>query len=300
MAMSGFMGRHIPGKGRGLIAARALSRGELILAESPLLVQPPSYTNATILRALSALSDAQQRDYFSLANAHKGVHPPPLGVFKTNALPCGDHDITTGTAAGSGAVFVLGSRFNSSCDPNVNNYWNEGQGKITFWAVRDIAEGEELLISYGEHFAGRDARRARLKMQFGFVCECTACSRTDEDLKASDERRVTIGNLYNEIGQYGAVPAVGIRKVKEAIRLLAEEGLLDTRGASFYYDGFQFCASVSDTKNAKAWATKAWEGYCAVRGPDSTDAKNMKKYVQNPRAHGAFGLLTKKTLSGPE
>lgn len=205
--------KDIPGKGRGLVAARALSRGELILAESPLLVQPPSYTNATILRALSALSDAQQRDYFNLANAHKGVHPPPLGVFKTNALPCGDHDITTGSAAGSGAVFVLGSRFNSSCDPNVNNYWNEGQGKITFWAVRDIAEGEELLISYGEHFAGRDSRRARLKMQFAFMCECTACSRAGEDLKTSDERRVTIGNLYNEIGQYGAVPAVGIRKV---------------------------------------------------------------------------------------
>lgn len=205
--------KDIPGKGRGLVAARALSRGELILAEPPLLVQPPSYTNATILRALSTLSAAQQRDYFNLANAHKGVHPPPLGVFKTNALPCGDHDITTGTAAGSGAVFVLGSRFNSSCDPNVNNYWDDGQKKITFWAVRDTAEGEELLISYGEHFAGRDARRARLKMQFGFVCECTACSRTGEDLKASDERRVTIGNLYNEIGQYGAVPAVGIRKV---------------------------------------------------------------------------------------
>lgn len=108
--------------------------------------------------------------------------------------------------------------------------------------------------------------------------------------------------------------------MKEVIRLLAEEGLLDSRGASFYYDGFQFCAcksashlslrilltrmflcaAVSDTKNAKAWATKAWEGYCVVRGPDSTDAKNMKKYVQNPRAHRAFGLLSKKTLSGPE
>lgn len=60
------------------------------------------------------------------------------------------------------------------------------------------------------------------------------------------------------------------------------------------------CAAVSDTKNAKAWATKAWEGYCAVRGPDSTDAKNMKKFVQSPRAHRAFGLLSKKTLSGPE
>ncbi|KAI0821910.1 hypothetical protein BC628DRAFT_787643 [Trametes gibbosa] len=171
----------IRGKGQGLVASRAITRGELVLAEAPLIVQGRSFTNDTILLALSTLTEAQQREYFSLANAHKGVHPPPLGVFKTNAFPCGDHSLSTDTVAGSGAVFLLGSRFNSSCTPNVNNYWNSEREQITFWAVRDIAEGEELLISYAEQFVGRDKRRELLKTRFGFECVCVACGATGEE-----------------------------------------------------------------------------------------------------------------------
>ncbi|KAH9852355.1 SET domain-containing protein [Lenzites betulinus] len=299
MARLLYISHHSNRKGQGLVASRAISRGELILAESPLIVQGQLYTNDTILTALAALSKAQQREYFALANAHPGVHPPPLGVFKTNVLPCGDHNALTGASASIGAVFALGSRFNSSCTSNVNNYWPAEREQITFWAVRDIPEGEELLISYSEQFAGRDERRAWLKSRFGFQCACVACSRTGAELRASDERRQAIARLYDEIGRCGHVPAVGIRKVKEAISLLAEEDLLDGRGASFYYDAFQFCASVSDVKNAKLWATEAWKGFSAVRGPDSPDAKKAKRYMSKPSRHKAFGMLPKQTLSGP-
>ncbi|KAI0355862.1 SET domain-containing protein [Trametes cingulata] len=290
----------VPGKGKGLIAARAISRGELVLAERPLLTQERGFDNSTILKALAQLSDAQQREYFSLANAWKGVHPPPLGVFKTNALPCGDHEAGSATMADRAAVFALGSRFNSSCEPNVSNYWDESRREIAFWAVRDIMEGEELLISYGEHFATRSERRARLKERFHFDCECVACALPEEEVKASDDRRVEIRELYDEIAQCGRRPALGVNKVKQALKVLEQEGLLGPRGPSFYYDGFQFCACVADATNAKAWAQKAWEGFCATRGPNSPDALKMQKYKKNPRAHPAFGLLGRQTLVGPD
>ena len=53
-------------------------------------------------------------------------------------------------------------------------------------------------------------------------------------------------------------------------------------------------------RNAKAWATKAWEGYCAERGTKSPDAVKMATYMQDPRAHLAFGLLPKRSLVGPD
>ncbi|CDO71130.1 hypothetical protein BN946_scf184844.g134 [Trametes cinnabarina] len=292
----------VPGKGKGLVASRAISRGELILSEAPLIQQDRSYSNASILRALAPVSEQQQREYFSLANAHKGNRsiPPPLGIFKTNALPCGDHSVLEGSAATHAAVFVLGSRFNSSCEPNVNNYWDANLQKITFWATRDIAIGEELCISYGECLASREARRSRLKRLFGFDCTCVACSRTGEDLTKSDERRLEIARLYEEIGQCGGAPAAGVRMVKRALRLLEEEGLLGLSTAGLYYDAFQFCVSVADSKNAKAWASKAWDTYCAMRGPDSEAAKKMHKYLKDPRAHLAFGLYPRQKLSGPD
>ncbi|KAH9888099.1 hypothetical protein C8Q73DRAFT_794515 [Cubamyces lactineus] len=289
-------------RGKGLIAARTISRGELVLAEAPLVRQNSPLSNDTVLSALSTLSEIQQREYFSLANAWKGTPqvPPPLGIFKTNAFPCGDHDdLVVGTLAEGGAVFALGSRFNLSCSPNVNNYWNDQLGKVTFWAVRDIVEGEELTICYMNPLAPRAARQSRLKARFKFDCACSACSLSGEAAGESDERRSTIARLYEEVGRCGHIPATGLRKVKQALKLLEEEGL-DVMASSFYYDGFQFCASVHDAKNAKAWAKKAWESYCATRGPDSTDAKKTQKYQNNPRAHAAFGLLGRQKLSSPD
>ncbi|KAI0628550.1 SET domain-containing protein [Trametes polyzona] len=298
MSVDAYILQSIPGKGKGLVASRAILRGELILADSPLFTQDLSYSNNSILDVVSGLSDAQQRGYIELTNAHRGVLPPALGTFKTNALPCGDHD--SSTVVRRGALCLIGSRFNSSCEPNVNHYWSEEQQKVTFWALRDIAEGEELLIAYCELFADRSARRARLRKLFRFECACVACSRTGSELQASDERRTTLAQLYREIGMCGGTPAAGIRKVKEAIRLLSEERLLGISEASFCYDGFQFCATVSDARNAKLWATKAWEGHCAYRGPTSHHAEKLKRYMKSPCRHPSFGLLPQQVLSGPE
>lgn len=203
----------IAGKGQGIVAARPITKGELVLSEAPLFQQTRAIHNETILKALINLSDADQRRYFSLANTWTGIHPPPLGIFKTNCLPCGDHEQDQGVQAGTAAIFLLGSRFNSSCEPNINNYWNEEQGKITFWATRDVEEGEELCICYANPLANRAARRARLQSSFHFECECVACAREGDELRASDERRVTISRLYEEIAGCGSSPSVGVRKV---------------------------------------------------------------------------------------
>ncbi|PCH35097.1 hypothetical protein WOLCODRAFT_155769 [Wolfiporia cocos MD-104 SS10] len=300
MSKEPFMIQDIPGKGRGMIATRSISSGEMVLAEAPLFIQTGLPTNATVLASVSALNKAQQREFFSLANCHRGKLPPALGIFQTNALPCGFNDRISMAVATEGAIFLKGSMFNSSCLPNVNNYWVESEGKITFRAIRDISSGEELYISYCSCLADRETRQVELKNRFGFECNCTACSLSGEERKASDTRRSSVAKLHSEIGACGAQPSLGLRKVKLALRYLNEEGLLESHGDSYYYDGFQFYTSSSDINSAKAWAKKAWELACRNKGPDSEEARRFDVFVQNPRAHPSFGLLTRQKLSGPE
>ncbi|TBU60116.1 SET domain-containing protein [Dichomitus squalens] len=294
-----FSMQDIPGKGKGLIATRPIAQGELILAEKPLFFQSLRHSNATVLAALTSLSDADQRRYFSLANAWKGIHPPPIGIFITNALPCGENDAGKGVNAPKAGIFLDGSRFNSSCQPNVNNYWNEDLQKITFWATSDIASGEELCMCYGDTFKTREDRRRQLQSSFRFVCQCVACSKEGEALRASDERRAAIARLYDEIEASGNIPSLGVREVKMALRLLAEENLLE-RSVSFCIDAIQFCVSVSDIKNAKAWAKKALEVSILTTGPNSKEVKTMTALMEDVRQHRSFGLLPRAKLSGPE
>ncbi|PIL23116.1 transcription factor [Ganoderma sinense ZZ0214-1] len=295
-----FAVQDVPGKGKGIVATRSVAQGELVLAEAALFTQILSRSNATVLAALARLSGADQRQYFSLANARKGRVPPPIGIFETNALPCGDNDVSRGAAASSAGIFLLGSRFNSSCRPNVNNYWDERMQKITFWATRAIAPGEELCISYMSVLAVREERRRVLQAAFGFECRCVACSRDGAELRASDERRVAIARLYDEVGACQNNPAVGVRKVKTALRLLAEEGLLPHIGLPLYQSAFQFCVSVADVKNAKAWIKKTWEAYCISVGPESEDTLELAVFMEDVRKHPAFDQLPRRTLTGPE
>lgn len=203
----------IDGKGVGAIATRPIKFGELVLSEQPLFAQSllPIARLPTIMRNLAAKSELEKRQYLELANCHVGTKHPLLGIFDTNALPCG----STGGAntASEGAIFLEACRFNSSCVPNVNNSWNNASRVIEFWALRDIDEGEELCICYTKELQSRGARRNALRSKFGFFCHCAACSLSAEGVEASDNRRAILVRLLDEIGECGNRPAVGLKKV---------------------------------------------------------------------------------------
>lgn len=52
----------------------------------------------------------------------------------------------------------------------------------------------------------------------GFECHCEACGVSGEEseklVAESDERRVTIARMYDEIGDCGNEPTLGMRKVR--------------------------------------------------------------------------------------
>lgn len=136
-----------------------------------------------------------------------------MGIYHTNALPCGftGPDADAGERADKGGLFILGSRFNSSCRPNVNNHWDSDLQQIVFRSVRDIEKGEELCISYGNYLARRDLRREELKRNFGFDCMCEVCSLEGAELEESERRKEHICEIWDQLPNPD--PVVGIRQV---------------------------------------------------------------------------------------
>jgi len=289
-----FCVQDVPFKGKGLVAVRSIKRGELLMAERPLLLLPTPLTNSAALVALSRCSRDEQRHFFSLSNSYKERLLPALGILESNALylPSG------GTGQEEAGMFLLASRFNSSCSPNVSKCWDPALRAMFFRTVRDVEEGEELCFNYCDVLGTREQRREDVVEERNFECRCEICELNEEQSKASDDRRSTIARLFDEVASCGKEPTLGMRKIRKALRLLREERLIHFE-ASFCYDAFQFCVMVSDFANAKAWIRKAWEVSCGTSGPDSDVARTFKMLWANPRSHELAGVLPKATLCGP-
>ncbi|KAJ3000255.1 hypothetical protein NUW54_g6809 [Trametes sanguinea] len=146
-------------------------------------------------------------------------------------------------------------------DPNVARSWDEVGQRMTFRALRDIAEGEELCMNYVDVLGTRAQRMEELRTAFGFECACEACALESEELAASDRRRAAVRRLFEEVA---------------------------------------FCILVSDYAHAKLWVRKAWEASCSTSGPDSPASRAFKMYWANPRAHELAGALQPATLHGPD
>ncbi|KAI0659794.1 SET domain-containing protein [Cubamyces menziesii] len=290
----------IPGKGRGLVATRAIARGELIFAEAPLFVQRNNVSPQTIADALAKLPRDDQMRFLSLANSWKGVQHPLVGLWLTNAIPCGTPDDPHGDKTEVEGIFPAIARLNASCCPNLYHWWDAATQRLYFRAARDIAIGEELCMTYMDALVPRAKRLALIKQHYNYECRCPACKLTDQEGHDSDYRRSTIARIRSQLLEYND-PSYGLHKVRMALRLLDEEGLLEVYGNPFYANGFEFCALAGDAESASAWAGKAWEFECVTKGPDSESAQEWEQRAEHPQRSPLFGTGPRKyTLQGPD
>ncbi|EGN92671.1 hypothetical protein SERLA73DRAFT_116951 [Serpula lacrymans var. lacrymans S7.3] len=294
-----FVLQPVTGKGLGIVAVRNIAAGETILEEAPLFTQTRGRCLQSVVDSLASKSTQEKRLYLQLSNCHRDRLPPLLGIFETNALPCGNNDGLSGHRASTAGVFLCGSRFNSSCVPNVNNRWDENKQAVEFRALKDIVSGEELCISYGSLLETGEMRRKELAAKFKFHCRCETCSLVGEKLAESEARRARLKGLYHEITLCSNYPAQGVKKVKLALRLLRDEGLVHYQD-SFCYDAFQLCVASSDRKHANAWIQRACEAVRVVYGPDAEEQKQFEKYKRDPTSHVAWGITSRMTLEGPD
>ncbi|KAJ7678120.1 hypothetical protein DFH06DRAFT_1167913 [Mycena polygramma] len=145
----------IPRKGRGMLASRDLEVGEVLLAESPLMILPDK---RFIVHSFFALPKAAIHALLLLHNTIPNHREYSLesetpqhrlldylkGVVTSNAFSEGIDE--EGTQAG--LVVLAGSLFNHSNKPNASRRFDVSTFKEVFTVDVAVKKGEELTISY--------------------------------------------------------------------------------------------------------------------------------------------------------
>ncbi|XP_058806585.1 SET domain-containing protein SmydA-8-like [Phymastichus coffea] len=86
-------------------------------------------------------------------------------------------DAGPGVVASTGlrALFPLGALTNHRCVPNTRHLLN-GRGDLQVYAVAEIAEGQEISMSYADLLWDTTLRRQFLRATKHFCCDCPRCS----------------------------------------------------------------------------------------------------------------------------
>ncbi|KAI1871694.1 hypothetical protein JX265_005680 [Neoarthrinium moseri] len=278
----------IPSKGKGLVAAKPISAGTLLISEPPLFTTA-SLTDADNIekdlgRIIRGLPKEGQRAFLALHNNFPGQPNPFSNIIRSNGYPLGP-------SSDVGAIFPLIARLNHSCRPNAQHAWNEALQRETVYAVRDVAPGEELTLSY--HNGGPSAeRRAALRQFFGFECACELCALPANKLARSDKHLRDAQALDERIGDSKRVkmqPEDALNDCRELLRVYEEEGITDLRVPRLYYDAFQICAMHSDAARASVFAESARIARELCEGPDSEEVANLKKLEAKPSSFENWG-----------
>lgn len=286
--------RDIPGKGKGLVANRPISPGTLIICEPALFTTESLQNAATIEKDLAtivkALPKKDQVAFLSLHNNYPGKHPFS-NIIRSNGYPLGP-------SSDVGGVFLETARINHSCRPNAQHAWNDKLKTMLVHAVRNIAEGEELTLSY---VAGGpwSARQEHIRTFFGFRCTCDICSLPEDEQQVSDERLEKAQRLDEAIGDPKRVkqnPERALSDCRALLMIYRDEQVFDLRLPRLYYDAFQICAMHSDQARACVFAERAGETRVICEGQQSTEAAELSTLAAHPCKFENFGV-TKKWAS---
>ena len=149
-------------------------------------------------------------------------------VLSTNALKIVVDDPQT-----PAGLCLTASRLNHSCVPNADRFCgNESMWK-SFIVNRDIAEGEEISISYIDHVKDRTERQRELR-NWAIVCQCPACDVNHPDSGAHADRLKRIARLFQDhcMDHSGRLEAgvsrsrnmlePAVERARERIKLLSE------------------------------------------------------------------------------
>jgi hypothetical protein len=228
--------RDLGQKGLGVIAISDIPRGTRVIAESDLLQVNRSTVDAKeVVRAFEKLPLSEQNLYLELyayaSPEYKSaaereleqsweqipqLHRKVLEIYAANAF---------------GGVFLLSSRINHSCIPNLHFAYNPELLKETFHAIRDITAGEELTIMYikGTNRT-RSQRQAELN-RWGFQCTCLACEDTSQG-KEREKKRSQLFDLDQKLALDAlmSTEASYVKSLQAAQKMAAiqqSEGLLN-------------------------------------------------------------------------
>jgi hypothetical protein len=265
-------------KGLGLFTLRDFERGEKIMVERAVAIQPGGNRridfgkiigNATLMSATMALAPVG-----SMNMTEK---------FEANCAALGDDD----EDAGSG-LFLNFSRVNHDCVGNVTHYYVPDQQLKLLVANRDIPAGSEVSFSYAGSVSS-DTRAIIMAVR-GFHCSCTAC----QNPKIADklDRSLELDKKICELGSQGKTEQA-IRAGESLIKLHDELKASDMQYSRVYYDLYQIAITRKKTvKLGTKYIREAYTHALLFYGREEDEqVKKFKHYVEHPSTHRNYRLI---------
>ena len=287
-----------PRKGLGVFASLPLTKGSLILSDTPILKIEKPYSNHFILKHFEALPLPTRFQYTSLSCPDRSDDVSATDVvriFDANCFNIGTHS----------AVFFTATRFNHSCLPNTYYSWNAPHNKIELHAMVDVPRGEELTICYCHPFLTRQERIAELRM-YNFRCTCPACDISTPFGQESEVRRLEMRDLEEWILTCQSSPSHGPTHdglLPALLRLvsLVKEETLHGELMNPYRDLADHLKASGDFSEALAFAGLELEEEVVCLGEASEVVRSTRGYIADleTSAHeGGEGKEEEETREG--
>ena len=192
------------GRGRGLVAARDIKTGDLLLQDTALITVTEDadtwQAGRQIHEQVSRLKEGDRREFYRLTRMQKlldisdtfisaagddtdNIKKAELvSLYKHETAIFFNNDISG--LAGSKSLYLSLALLNHSCSPN--SCWSRAadHNKLELRALRTVKEGQEVTVNYISvegRFTERDQRRERLEKGWDFVCRCELCESGEEE-----------------------------------------------------------------------------------------------------------------------
>lgn len=281
----------IPGKGKGLVACAPIKRGQVIFSEQPLIVLeeiPSKESENQAIAKIHKMNRDDQRKVLALSNNFP-EYSPILGVLATNATLI---DIPGSTTY---YVFALASRINHSCSSNAFCTWNGPNREYEVYAGRDIEEGEEVVkgsITTNQWTQPRDKRRECIVEYFRFHCLCKTCTMPEEEVTASNERRMKYGEFNDALPaliQQGQGSKV-VLYCREMLKILEQEKEGSLKVPMTYRTLGLISISNGDMGRAKAFMRLCAESHVGIPGVNLQRDVDECWAVEKKNAEKVFGV----------
>ena len=208
--------REKEGRGRGLVAARNIKTGDVILQDTALItVSGEADTweaGQQIHEQVGKMKEEERRDFYRLTRMQKlldisdsflsaagddkdnRAKAELVSLYKEETAIFFNNDISSG--GGSKSLYLSLALLNHSCQ--ANSCWGGAgpgsEGKVLeLRAVREVREGEEVTVNYISvegRYSDTQERRDRLRAGWDFLCDCQLCRTGEEDDTKLEVRRI--------------------------------------------------------------------------------------------------------------
>ena len=220
----------VPVKGIGCVAIKDIKKGNLVLREVPQLLQADEEIirdpNTSTMQKFLQIADGVMKSFLGMSREDQESYMKLHNNYDSKSWSAGmmlDYSFVmqaTGqmtfpniskdkafkvwaiykTNAFDNGVCLKMSRFNHSCRPNAQWFWNDDTSSQDLRALRKIRQGEEITLSYIPNMVSWAARRAKLKGSFNFDCSCEACDVTEAQIKEEAESFAAFGKEMARVG----------------------------------------------------------------------------------------------------